>query len=332
MGQVPIQNRTSEKFEGQAERFYFKIVPRVRALQQSIGDLTKMMPEIIRTGNELVMFEYAKDLETRLRTFRMWSDVHHNELIMNRLAKWHATTAHLIGIDPDYFLHDQSPPISDNSTNLNEFFIDSIRACAETVRKWTGCEKYGDKLLRMSNALFKETLLSFFEDHGGFNVLNISNILTNNIIFTYNTAGIPEDLLFLNSASGVVGSPGLDLSHYIFTTITKGQGDGHLDLLLRVYHEELIKTLVEFGYKKKLPSVLDIQVEFLRKSRVGLLTSLLTIPMTELQGNNPIEWDRLIGDAPEKASTRRLIFDHPNYRNLIEPVLEFAYRKGLLEV
>lgn len=202
-----------------------------------------------------------------------------------------------------------------------------MKSAAECVQKWPGCETYGIMLKKLSRSIVTKASQAFDRDTIGLNCLTNSDLWINNLMLKHNPAGKPEDVLFRDLSSGYYGSPGLDLAHILFT-ISDNYGEEHWDRLLRIYHEELVRVLKHLGYKKEIPTFLDIYIEFLKRAQFALMRSVILIGLR--LANYPRDISALIGEDPEQL--QKQMFLHPKYRSLLEPILKFCYNKGIMDV
>ena len=77
-------------------------------------------------------------------------------------------------------------------------------------------------------------------------VVNQGDAWASNFLVRTNPAGILE-ILMLDFQLARCSSPVLDLSFFIYSCTDKSVRDNHFDDLLRIYHEELSKTIKNLG-------------------------------------------------------------------------------------
>lgn len=314
---------------------YSTVLPRVQALLQSIGDTTKLAAKCFKVSSSTrpryMIFDDLSSHSFRNADRRVGLDMQHMELVVGRMAKWHATTAHLGEIDPEMYGRRTVRPITLEPKPFDAFFVNSMESCAEEVGKWSGCEVYGDKLKKLSKTILNKSFHAYDRDETGFNCLTHSDLWMNNIMFKYNASAHPDDVVFVDFALGYHGSAALDLIYFLFSSNVAEHREEQWDRLMRIYHEELVEVLTKLGYKKKIPSLLDIYVDCIRRAHFALLTATFLIPLRLVEDGTHADLSGLVGDEPEKVAFRKQLFSHPKYRSFMEPILKFCYNKGILE-
>ena len=316
---------------------YERVLPRVYALIKSVGDDTcKLSPECIRICENAqpryLVFEDLKHLGYSNVSRWQGLDVPHMRLALKKLAKWHAATAHLAHIDPSTMSSHKFRNVSMEVTAYHGFFEGAVRAAAEGVKTWPGCETYGEKLRLLADKIIAKNCEVFVRDENAFNVLNHGDMWLSNIMFKNDAQGQPVDAVFVDYSVGFYGSPGIDLSYLLFTSNAETNGEAEWDELLRVYHSELVATLKKLGYQGTVPSLLDIYVEYLRRSYYGLMISTFLIPLRLIENTEHSDIHNLLGTEPQNVAFRKMLFETPKYRTFLEPLLKFWDRKGLLDV
>lgn len=315
---------------------YQKVLPRVYALLRCAGDDTcKLSPECLKIDENArpwyFAFEDLKHLGYANVDRRLGLDVSHLRLAVKKLAKWHAATAHLALVDPTTMEDHQFRNVSTEVTSYHAFFEGALRSSAEVVKTWSGCEKYGEKLYQLADTIIAKCCDVFTRDDRAFNVLTHGDLWIANVMFKNDAEGKPTDAVFVDYAVGFHGSPGIDLSYLLFTSNTDTNNDADWEELLRVYHTELAANLKKLGYTAKIPTLLEIYVEFLRKSYYALMISTFLIPLRLIEDTTNSDLSNLLGDQPHNVAFRNMLFGTPQYRHFLEPLLHMWYRKGLLE-
>lgn len=74
--------------------------------------------------------------------------------------------------------------------------------------------------------------------------------------------------------NGVVGSPIIDLMYFFTSSVSFDVIKTYKNELLYVYHESLRFSLQKLGYEAEIPSLHDLQLEFLRRGALGITFKL----------------------------------------------------------
>uniref|UniRef100_A0A1Q3FMK1 Putative juvenile hormone-inducible protein n=1 Tax=Culex tarsalis TaxID=7177 RepID=A0A1Q3FMK1_CULTA len=121
---------------------------------------------------------------------------------------------------------------------------DKVRSNIELLRKTYG----GNPSKLMQRCLQKDDVYSVIL-HGDFN--------RNNVLFKYTDDGTPEDVLMIDFQENRFGTPALDLSFFMYMNIETELRERCWSKVLRCYHDELIRCLLEIT---KLPED-DVRLE-----------------------------------------------------------------------
>ncbi|KAL1401865.1 hypothetical protein pipiens_006341 [Culex pipiens pipiens] len=121
---------------------------------------------------------------------------------------------------------------------------DKTRSNIELLRKTYG--KNPSQL--MQRCLQQDDVYSVIL-HGDFN--------RNNVLFKYGSDGTPEDVLMIDFQENRFGTPALDLSFFMYMNITTELRERCWRKVLKCYHDELIRCLLEIT---KLPKD-DVRLE-----------------------------------------------------------------------
>lgn len=314
---------------------YKVVLPRVYSLLRGVGEETCKLSPVCHKIDENMkpryfVFEDLKHLGYTTVDRRIGLDRSYLHLTMIKLAKFHATTAHLALIEPTTMDNHHYRNVSPDVKHFHPFFEGAMRSAAEVIRTWPGCEVFGNKLFLLANTIIEKNCQVFTKEEG-FNVLNHGDLWVSNLMFRKDGQGRPDDVVFVDFAVGFYGSPGIDLSYLLFTSNTEDGTEADWDKLLRVYHTELVSTLQKLGFMGRIPTFLDIYVEYLRRCYYGLMISTFIIPLRLLEDTKDADLSGLLGEGPEHVAFRKMLFGAPKYRNFIEPLLKFWDSKGLLD-
>lgn len=190
--------------------------------------------------------------------------------MLQQLAKFHAATAVLYTLDPESMKDHHFQNIGPDQTYFYPLFTNAIKSCAEQASTWEGCENFAQKLLKLEPFLIEKAFDIYTWNENDFNVLTHGDAWISNALFKYGEDGkTPTDCVLVDFSIGYFGSPGIDLAYLFFGSTCNEIKEREFDLLIQDYHTELIRILIKLGYKKKLPTVKDLQIELLVKGLIG---------------------------------------------------------------
>jgi len=103
--------------------------------------------------------------------------------------------------------------------------------------------------------------------HGDFN--------RNNVLFRYDEAGLPADVLLFDFGTPRYGSPALDLSFFLYMNTTQSLRESRLDDLLNAYCLTLAES-VPFGVR--VPNKAELDSEMSKCALYGFAHALFFLP------------------------------------------------------
>uniref|UniRef100_A0A8W7PPC6 CHK kinase-like domain-containing protein n=1 Tax=Anopheles coluzzii TaxID=1518534 RepID=A0A8W7PPC6_ANOCL len=254
------------------------------------------------------------------------------QLVLEKIAKFHAATAVLYSIEEDAMAAHHYRNISEDVPHFYPLFQNSVVACGEQASNWpTTKGKIAEKLCALEKTIIAKGCRVYTRTETDFNVLNHGDLWVNNVMLKTEPSGKPTDAILVDYATGFFGSPAIDLSYLLFTSASNDVTVEDFDLLLQHYHGELVDTLTKLKYAKRVPTLLDIQVEMLRKGHNGVMFSTFLIPLRLLEDTANADLGGLLGRTEEAIAFRKRLFSHPKYQDRMEYLLNFYDRKGYLD-
>lgn len=291
---------------------YRDILPKVNNLLKSIGDESCLHPLCLQISDQTVpryfVFEDLRHREFKNADRKVGLDFDHMRLAMIKLGKWHASTAHLANIGSSSMDHHKLPNISSDVKFFHGLFENAMKSCSEEVATWPGFEKYAEKLLKLVPVTIAKGCKIYTRDDSEFNVLTHGDLWVNNIMYHYDSDKKPDDAIFVDYAVGFYGSPAIDLSYFLCSSGLETTNDSEWDLLIQIYHTELAGCLKKLGYAKKIPSLVDIQLAFLKKGFLGVMFSTFLIALRLLEDTKDADLGALLGEEPQDLEFRKKLF------------------------
>jgi hypothetical protein len=234
--------------------------------------------------------------------------------------------------DPTVILaHHNFSNFNDKQQSFWPLFENSLIECADQAKNWPGYEKISQKMYKLKPNLMKKGCEVYTRDDSCFNVLNHGDLWVNNTMFRYNEHDEPVDVMLVDYALGYFGSPAIDLSYFFCTSTMEQLKERDFDQLLQHYHEELVLSLQKLDYKKRIPTLTDLQVELLKKGMVGVIYSMFLVALLLVEDTANADLSHLLNNTEKALQFRKMMFQHPKYRRRMEYLLDFFDRRGFLE-
>ncbi|KAG5684036.1 hypothetical protein PVAND_013289 [Polypedilum vanderplanki] len=269
--------------------FYQKILPQVRHLFQLI-ETSDITCNIIRTLNKrpqpkyIVMEELSKDKYLRVQR-RSGLNESHLRLTLEKLAKFHASTAALFETNRELFSNHQIPNVSEYFKIFHSMFTNAVEKMKEEIEKENPNSLLVPKLREFEKNMIDKVSEAFILSEDELGVLCHGDLWLHNLLFKYNKEKNPIDVKMVDFGLTYFGSPGLDLAYVLFTSASNEITDYQFDTLIQHYHSTLYKTLILLNYARPIPSLIQIHNHFMKRGIIGVLYAFLLLPMRFVQND-----------------------------------------------
>ena len=194
--------------------------------------------------------------------------------------------------------------------------------CGETLKK----------IFTNYKTVLEANVIKSVKRKEGFNVLCHGDLWSNNVMFRYSDAGEVQDCLFVDFQMCYYGSPVLDLHYFIMNSLSKEDKITKVDYILHLYHTHLAKNLRYLGYKGKIPTLLELQLDFLDSGAFALFALLQVFPVVIAPPSEESTVDNLNSTGEAAMAMKKKIFTNPVFIDHLEAVIPHFERKGYLEI
>ena len=258
---------------------YSEIIPSVEMLLGSsrLHDSNRIAPRCYHISNDpkpLLVFDDIKVRGYRNSNRQNGLDYKHAKVVLKKLAKLHASSAVLFENEPHLMDIVLEGVVSDNPKR-QDFLIYyklSIRTLVKVLRQKTNEPsflKIIDKLAKLEDAMVPKLKKVYQRDDKAFNVFNHGDLWSTNFMFKYTEKGNVTDVLLFDYQLSYFGSPGVDLSYFLYGSLQEETREQFFDQLVGYYYEMLKKTLEKLNYKGIIPNLSDIEGEIADKGIHG---------------------------------------------------------------
>lgn len=199
----------------------------------------------------------------------------------------------------------------------------------EEVEKWPGYERIAEVLATQSKT-FREKLLVAYQPNpnSGFNVLCHGDFHIKNMMFLMNGEDVNKTM-FLDFQLSYWGSPATDLL-CVFHAIGGAECRKRRGEILSIYHESLIEYLNCLGCLRKPPTLLDLNIEMLKKGPIEILWAVCFLPFFHLDFTKIYPED-VADTSPEVMSkVRKLMYTNEEVVKTLKETLPELLYKGIL--
>lgn len=164
-----------------------------------------------------------------------------------------------------------------------------------------------------------------------FNVLCHGDLWSNNVMFRYSESNEVEECIFVDFQMCYYSSPMLDLHYLIVSSLNKECRTTQMDYIVFLYHKCLERNLKRLGYKKKIPTLLELQMDFLDTGAFAVYTTLSIFPVISAPSSDDSTLDNLTNNSEDSKALKRLIYTNSKFTEALEVLIPYFERKGYLE-
>ncbi|XP_005184680.1 uncharacterized protein LOC101898023 [Musca domestica] len=216
-------------------------------------------------------------------------DWNHTTLILEKLAKFHATSMVLLKKDPAIAKRFQRGMLCEETVLKTETFFNMfggyLNQLIKTASTWSGFEEITAKLQKYYSD-FKNISYKLGKAKQGDRivVLNHGDLWTNNFMFGYeddNQPQKPTKALFVDFQLSFYGSPACDLNFFLNTSVQFDILTTKRDELIETYYKTFAETL-EYARYESIPTLDDLKYELRSRELYGLFALFGFLPMVTI--------------------------------------------------
>lgn len=126
-------------------------------------------------------------------------------MVLEKVAKYHATTAVLYQQNPEMFQYHKQSNITENFNPLHLFYQNAVASCIKFAKTYPQLEPYIEKLEVFNEQVVQRMIDVFKRDEESFNVLNQGDLWVNNIMFHSDESGEADDVLLVSTLKDKLG-------------------------------------------------------------------------------------------------------------------------------
>lgn len=164
-----------------------------------------------------------------------------------------------------------------------------------------------------------------------YKVLNHGDCWVNNMMFKYNDAGHPTDLVFVDFQMSFFSSPGIDFNYFVNTSPSNDLRKNKREQIFRSYYDSFAKVLREL----KNPRAAELTPEKVlneihTRELYGVFAAVSVLPLIL---NVPDESQELsldaMADAAKAAEIRLNTYRNPVFVEAVQDIIRRADARGV---
>ncbi|RZF36278.1 hypothetical protein LSTR_LSTR006783 [Laodelphax striatellus] len=221
---------------------------------------------------------------------------------LKALAKFHAASVKCHQEEPDLIESFTDIIINEKFRESNPEWIEMFFPCAaDGFLKWPELERFSEKFRGYGSTAWDLLLDSLKVDDANFNVLNHGDFWVTNMLFKYDDNNAPIDVKLIDLQICKYNTPAVDLTYFFNGSVRPEILLTRYEDLLKVYVEELNKSLVKCGVDKCLH--IDELKKYMDKLRFfSLYVMLCLLPIILCQAEAAFEISEMKEEDFKKES------------------------------
>lgn len=184
----------------------------------------------------------------------------------------------------------------------------------------------------MNPDLYGAVLRATEPSQNGFNVLGHGDLWTNNFMYSHDDQNKIKELLIVDYQICQWTSPAIDLLFLLIESPELPIKVKEFETFVYYYHSHLIENLRKLNYSKKVPSLLDLQIDILERSPVAAMLTILHMPSVLLDPSKESNMENFLKDDEAGFNFKKSLYTNPRYFDHMMELLPFFERKGILDI
>ncbi|XP_063706889.1 uncharacterized protein LOC134835833 [Culicoides brevitarsis] len=336
---VPVMEGVKADFLKDSSAFrtemqmYGKVLPEMERVLAASGDNTILGPRLIYQTSDpapIIIMEDISVLGYEMTEKTLGFD--DAKMVASRLAKFHAASMYLQanGMDLSNFTDSwimSKVPGSDD-TVVESFMLPTIDLLVEVVGEWEGDWSHVIEKLKNTRATMAEKLRNVYlgKNERTFSVLNHCDFHSKNMMFK-KTEGKITELLLLDFQFCLWNSCSIDLAYFNFMVCNAEARERRAEMM-QYYYDEFSGTLKKLGYLGRIPTLLDINIDYLKN---GIIELMLTTGMMMLlfADFSQIKTEEMF-DMTDPLAMHRITMRNPEYTKIMQEELKRMVGLGIV--
>ncbi|XP_053691218.1 uncharacterized protein LOC128739747 [Sabethes cyaneus] len=327
-------NRTSDEsaYESESHK-YREVIDQIQDLLKQAGEAYyQVSPKFLYASADPKPVIVLEDVASKgFDVHKTQLDLEGSKVVLAKLAKFHAASHTLLKDVTNKNLTDNSVGLFNSKLNEGvQFMTENFLIFAEEVANWSGFEKYSEKLFNVlpNFTQLAENIFSQNNESVCMKVLNHGDLNYNNMLVKYNyDKSSVLDVLFIDFQLSFWGTPAVDLFYFLYLVCDKSTRENHKESLISYYHQQLTETLQKIGHLGKIPSLLEISNDMLRCGFLEVVIAICFVPFLFADYGTALG---TFADSQDAKQYRRELYNSPQFRKIIEPLLPYFLHKGFL--
>lgn len=193
-------------------------------------------------------------------------------------------------------------------------------------------QKYIEILESWKPILFDAALKATQPNQKGFNVLCHGDLWTNNFMYSHDNQNTIEKVLMVDFQICQWSSPALDLLFLLIESPLLELKVSKFDEFVEFYQNNLVINLKKLGYKKKMPTLFDLEVNILQRAALSMILMTGHMSAILLEPSEESNMENMMDSGEGGTNFKKAMFGNPRYIAHMMELLPFLEKKGVLDI
>ncbi|CAH1406807.1 unnamed protein product [Nezara viridula] len=159
-----------------------------------------------------------------------------------------------------------------------------------------------------------------------FTVLNHGDCWSNNMMFKYDFQKRPIDVKFLDYQGPHYNTPCTDVTYFMYVGVQPPVRRSNYELLLKTYHDSLVRTLDKFGFTGTKPTLEEITDTMKRLEFFGLAFFAVLYPTLICTSSEALDLEKVLATGGEEGFNEDVLREPGMIEKLGPDIIDFAER------
>uniref|UniRef100_A0A182K460 CHK domain-containing protein n=1 Tax=Anopheles christyi TaxID=43041 RepID=A0A182K460_9DIPT len=325
-----VNSLTDEQTFDTERKVYRDYLTKMDTLLDGGGMASKFGPRLIYSANDPVPHLILEDLSSQQFVHNCkLLDVDDAKIVLLKLAQFHASSYSLTNTSAANSLDALNNGLFKQKPSEGvQFMMENFAIFTEVLSQWDGYAQYAERL-KCIKPTFVDRGAAIYSGRGfGLHVLNHGDFHYNNMLFKLDPERRVKDTVFYDFQLSCWTTPAVDLLYFLYFVCNRATRDSQRHALIQHYHQEFVRTLNAVGFMGKVPTLLDINCDLQRAGFLEVVLAICFIPFLFADHNGTLD---VYGSEDTARAYRRRLYDEPQYKEIILPLLPYFLYKGFLE-
>ncbi|XP_053671692.1 uncharacterized protein LOC128721914 [Anopheles nili] len=326
-------------FSAREIKMYRELLPAFERLYRDKGVDVQLGPRCFKVcegfpADVMVLDDLLFSGNNRMADRRAGLDQYHTELALEHLARYHAASAVYVdrgnALSSDFHGLEAVENLKKMGEELFQPMLDSL---IEFMANWDLEPTFYADLKEFAKNAFCEVAAIITPREDRFNVLTHGDLWVNNMMFSYDTKGNAQQASAVTLVDFQMcwwASPAVDLHSFLFSSVQAEIKQPMLNYFLRYYQEKLVDNLILLGYRKRLPTLQQLFVDFNDHLAMGLISAMMALPFALVPDCEDASLDTAVGNSTDAGQRfQRQLLDNDELKTQLKSLLPYFHNRGV---